>query len=88
MARILGNLLEIYKYWLWLDFNSIFQYSFTVCWLNNSNNNNNNNNNNNIIIIIIITTTTAVIVVVGNTGLMSKRGHSLALVGNPSIDGV
>ena len=42
---------------MWLDFNSNFQYGFTVCWLNNNNhqhnyhhhnhNNNNNNNNNN-----------------------------------------
>ena len=31
MARILRKVLEIYSYWLWLDFNSIFQYSFTVC---------------------------------------------------------
>ena len=29
-ARILEKVLEIYGYWLWLDFNSIFQYSFTV----------------------------------------------------------
>ena len=27
-ARILRKVLEIYGYWLWLDFNSIFQYSF------------------------------------------------------------
>ena len=30
-ARILRKVLEIQDYWLWLDFNSIFQYSFTVC---------------------------------------------------------
>ena len=30
MARILKNVIEIYGYWLWLDLNSIFQYSFTV----------------------------------------------------------
>ena len=30
-ARILRKVLEMYGYWLWLDFNSIFQYSFTVC---------------------------------------------------------
>ena len=30
MARILTRVLEIEGYWLWLDFNSIFQYSFTV----------------------------------------------------------
>ena len=30
-ARILRKVLEIYGYWLWLDFNSIFQYSFNVC---------------------------------------------------------
>ena len=29
--RILRKILEIYGYWLWLDFNSILQYSFTVC---------------------------------------------------------
>ena len=29
-ARILRTVLEIYGYWLWLDFNSIFQNSFTV----------------------------------------------------------
>ena len=38
---------------MWLDYNSIFQYSFTVCQLNNDNddddddNNNSNNNNSN-----------------------------------------
>ena len=31
MARILRKVLEIYSYWLWLDFNSIFQYGFTLC---------------------------------------------------------
>ena len=30
-ARILRKVLEIEGYWLRLDFNSIFQYSFTVC---------------------------------------------------------
>ena len=30
-ARILRKVLEIKGYWLWLGFNSIFQYSFTVC---------------------------------------------------------
>ena len=30
-ARILRKVLEINGYWLWFDFNSIFQYSFTVC---------------------------------------------------------
>ena len=30
-ARILRKVLEIQDYWLWLDFNRIFQYSFTVC---------------------------------------------------------
>ena len=30
-ARILRKVLEINSYWLWLDFNSIFQYSFIVC---------------------------------------------------------
>ena len=30
-ARILRKVLEIEGYWLWLDFNSIFQYSFSVC---------------------------------------------------------
>ena len=30
-ARILRKVLEILGYWLWLDFNSLFQYSFTVC---------------------------------------------------------
>ena len=30
-ATILKNVLEISGYWLWLDFNSIFQYSFTEC---------------------------------------------------------
>ena len=30
-ARILRNVLEIEGYWLWLDFNSIFQYNFSVC---------------------------------------------------------
>ena len=30
-ARILRKVLEIYRYWLWLNFNNIFQYSFTVC---------------------------------------------------------
>ena len=44
-ARILRKALEISGYWLWLDFNIIFQYSFTVCQLNNNNNNNNINNN-------------------------------------------
>ena len=29
-ARILRKVLEIKDYWLWLDFNSNFQYSFTV----------------------------------------------------------
>ena len=28
---LLGTVFEIYSYWLWLDFSSIFQYSFTVC---------------------------------------------------------
>ena len=31
MARILRKVLEIEDYWLWLDFSSVFQYSFTVC---------------------------------------------------------
>ena len=31
MAKILRKVLEIYNYWLWLDFNIIFQYSLTVC---------------------------------------------------------
>ena len=30
-TRILRNVLEIEGYWLWLDFNSIFQYNFSVC---------------------------------------------------------
>ena len=30
-ARILRKILEIKGYWLWLNFNSISQYSFTVC---------------------------------------------------------
>ena len=30
-ARILRKVLKIYGYWLWLDFNSIFQYNFTKC---------------------------------------------------------
>ena len=30
-ARILRKVLEILGYWLWLDFNSVFQYSFTLC---------------------------------------------------------
>ena len=30
-ARILRKVLELEGYWLRLDFNSIFQYSFTVC---------------------------------------------------------
>ena len=30
-ARILRKVLEIEGYWLWLDFNSILQYSFSVC---------------------------------------------------------
>ena len=30
-ARILRKVLEIEGCWLWLDFNSNFQYSFTVC---------------------------------------------------------
>ena len=30
-AKILRKVLEIYNYWLWLDFNIIFQYSLTVC---------------------------------------------------------
>ena len=30
-ARILRKVLEIQGYWLWLDFSSNFQYSFTVC---------------------------------------------------------
>ena len=38
MARILRKVLEV----LWLDFNSIFQYIFTVCQLNNNDNNNKN----------------------------------------------
>ena len=29
-ARISGKVLEIKGYWLWLNFNSILQYSFTV----------------------------------------------------------
>ena len=29
-ARILRKVLEIYGCWLWLDFSSNFQYSFTV----------------------------------------------------------
>ena len=29
-ARILRMVLEMESYWLWLDFNSIFQYSFAV----------------------------------------------------------
>ena len=33
-ARILRKVLEICGYWLRFDFNSIFQYSFTVCYLN------------------------------------------------------
>ena len=28
--------------WLWLDFERIFKYSFTVCWLIRNDNNNNN----------------------------------------------
>ena len=39
-TRILRKVLEIYGYWLWLDFSSIFQYSFTVCELSNDDNNN------------------------------------------------
>ena len=34
-------------YWLMLDFNSIFQYGFTVCYLIDNKKNNNNKNNNN-----------------------------------------
>ena len=30
-ARILRKVLETEGYWLWLDFNSIFQDSFSVC---------------------------------------------------------
>ena len=30
-ARILRNVLEIEGYCLWLDFNSLFQYNFSVC---------------------------------------------------------
>ena len=30
-AKILRKVLEILGYCLWLDFSSIFQYSFTVC---------------------------------------------------------
>ena len=30
-ARTLRKVLKIYGYWLWHNFNSIFQYSFTVC---------------------------------------------------------
>ena len=30
-ARILRNVLEIEGYWLWLDFNSILHYNFSVC---------------------------------------------------------
>ena len=30
-ARILRKVLEMKGYWLWLNFNSIFQYSFIVC---------------------------------------------------------
>ena len=30
-ARILRKVLEIYDYWLWLDFNSIFQHSLILC---------------------------------------------------------
>ena len=30
-ARKLRKVLEISDYWFWLNFNSIFQYSFTVC---------------------------------------------------------
>ena len=30
-ARILRKALEIYGYWLWLDFERIFQYRLTVC---------------------------------------------------------
>ena len=29
--RILRQVFEISGYWFWLDFNSILQYSFTVC---------------------------------------------------------
>ena len=29
--RILRQVFEISGYWVWLDFNSILQYSFTVC---------------------------------------------------------
>ena len=46
-ARILRKVLQIYGYWLWLDFNNIFRYTFTLCQLNNNNNNKNNNKNNN-----------------------------------------
>ena len=28
---VVGSLPKQFGYWLWLDFNSIFQYSFTVC---------------------------------------------------------
>ena len=31
MARILRKVLEIKGCWLWLNFNSNFQYSFTMC---------------------------------------------------------
>ena len=31
MTRIFRKVLKIEGYWLRLDFNSIFQYSFTVC---------------------------------------------------------
>ena len=31
MARIMRKVLKIKDYWLWLDFKSIFQYSFTMC---------------------------------------------------------
>ena len=30
-VRILRKVLKIEGYWLWLNFNSIFQYSFTLC---------------------------------------------------------
>ena len=30
-TRILRKVLEIQNYWLWLNFNSFFQYSFTLC---------------------------------------------------------
>ena len=35
-TRIWRKVLESYGYWLWLDFNSTFQHSFTVCYLSNN----------------------------------------------------